>query len=210
MEIIQKKCALELINQISKKIKNSELKESQLKSIEIQLSELSIYLDCNENETLIFAVIFALFVNKTCFLDFMSIAEYLSIDNLDLLAFQNDFESLISKGLIIAKNNLRSYSIPFKRADFSIENSIIHAIFVNEKIVLKKIEKKVNNFDFVKKISNLINLRLFDDFSTCYLIKEMEILENEFCELELVRKVKDLRFCVYEKLLFYGVCNDFF
>ncbi|NCB85453.1 MAG: AAA family ATPase [Bacteroidia bacterium] len=199
--------ALKLLIQVSTKIKNSELKDYRLKKIEAQLKDLANYLDCKEKEALIFAVIFALFVAQTQRLDTSDIARYLSVDYLELLMYQNDLEGLIKKGLIKAKNNLKS--IPYKNANFTIESSILQAIYSNEKIVIENYNTKQNNFDFVSKISNIIELRSEEEITTSSLIAEMENLEDEFEEINLVKKLKEIRLNELDKLLFYGMCNDF-
>ncbi len=211
METIENKgfSALKSLIEVSKKIKNSELKQSKMNKVSIQLKEISKYLECGEKEAFIFTVIFALYVEQTHNLDTSDMARYISIDYMELLTYQKDLEMLIERGLITAKNNLKSSNIPYKSAHFSIDSGILQAIYSNEKIVFEKTKIEPNSIDFVNKVSNLIELRSMEEISTYNLLKEMESLENEFQELEMIKKLNDFNINDKDRLLFYEICDDF-
>lgn len=195
---------------VSKTLKNSELKPVKLKKVATQLKELSEYLDCTENQVIIFTVIFTLFIEQMRNIDTSCISHYLSIDYIELLNYQKDLEFLIEKQIVLAKNNLRSADIPYKNARFSINKAVIKSIYNNQAIEISEQKEEKNAFVFVSKISNLIELRSEDEISTYQLQLETESLEEENEELKIVKTLKTYNLCVKDRIFFYEVCEGFF
>lgn len=195
---------------ISKEIKDSELKPAKIKKVLPLLNKLGEYLGTDENQALIFTVIFALLIDQTRRLDTSDISRYLSVNYMELLAYQKDIEVLINKKIITVKNNIHHANIPYQNANFGIDNELLHSIYNNEPMKISKSNEERNVIVFVKQVSDIIELRSDNEISTNSLIREVEEMENDYeKDVEIINRLKIYNLQTDYRVLFYEICADF-
>jgi len=200
--------AVQLLTSLVKKLKNSKLKPSTLKSVGDDLKNLGQYLTVNENQALIFSVIFGLQMNVSHGLQMSDISRFLDVNFLDLMVYKTDIDLLISRRFIHTRGVSKRSSVPFENLIFSIDNETLNSVFMNSVISEPKPEKKIDICAFVGKVHDIIQLRTNEEICTYEVFSLVKELEQDNAQLNMIQELTTLNLNIEDRVLFYEVCDD--
>ena len=199
---------LRTLNAIGKKFKSKKYSESLLNELDAQLQTVSIYLGISQREAIIFSVIFWLNCNERGGNDVSDISRYLQCDLIDVLSYQSEIEQLTLKKIVNKERNRCILSLKIMKYNFSINTLITDAILNNEAIPEVRVAEKMDIYQFVQTISELIEKRTDDNFSTSELFDMVKEMEEENLHLAMVVQVIKTKLDIDDRTLWYEICDD--
>jgi len=201
---------IESITKIAKKLKDSCLRPVFLSDIEPDNALVARYFNITETQSYIFISIYA--TNNIWMGDatMKTIGRFLGLEIFDILALKKDFEYLVKSRLIIIdyENFRKPKKVHITRERFVINEDVIDCIYDNKPVLLNNREKLMDNCEFAKKVSDLIEQRTAETIDTYDLFEQVSELEDCNEELEMVKVLKSFGLGIEDRILFYEVCDD--
>jgi len=201
---------IDIINRVSQKLENSALLPNNLTDIASDNELLAVYLNTTVQQSLLFSAIYATQNKQYGLANLKDIAKYLGMDYYQIMALKPDFEVLLKKKLIESDTERFSKSRKAKmgRMSFHINEDVIEDIFENNFISLRSEEIQEDNYEFVAKVSELIERRSSDSIDTIDLFDMTEELEDKNEKLQLLASLKKYGLSIEDRILFYKVSNE--
>ncbi|MCS6821861.1 MAG: ATP-binding protein [Microscillaceae bacterium] len=198
---------LKSIEKVATAFKDSELTEKNKRKILANLSEeikcLGNFLHCNEEETWIFCVIFALSISGRD-TDLESLSVYLRCNPFFIFTLTPSLDSLVAKRLLI-KNS--SYDMRITGTRFLVSNFVFSAISNNKPL------PESNNFSDVYELIERVNEMIFDrernNIPTADLFNEVENLLEKEKHFPLIKKIRSLNLNTDYTLLLLYLCASY-
>ena len=201
---------IESITKIAKKLKDSCLRPVFLSDIEPDNALVARYFNITERQSFILISIYA--TNNIWLGDatMRTIGKFLGLEIFDILAMKNDFEHLVKSRLIIIDydNFRKPKKLHITRERFVVNEDVIDCIYDNKPIVLNNRKKLMDNCEFAKKVSGLIDQRTDEAIDTYDLFEQVTELEDCNEALEMVKALKGFGLSIEDRTLFYEVCDD--
>src|SRR5574344_478244 len=199
-------------------LESSGLSDKKLVKCEDSLTRIQNYLSCSPSEALFFTIIYAVSYSLSRPPDLSDIACFINFSTLDILRFKPVLDSLEAKGLIISENCSSEFRSRKKK---SIKMTYLDVVFTVAPAVSQSIinnlplsaniaggNEDMDNYDFVKEVSNLLEQRSDGDISTRKLFDEVKRIEDQV-SLDFVKSVKLKISKVESRTLFCEICDDF-
>lgn len=195
---------------IGKKLKDSKLEDELLIELTPDIHKVAQYLDTTNKQALVFILLFNLnfSVDKYKGIDFTDIAHYLTIDLIELLNYQKEVEELVSRRYLEKDYNRHNSKITLLNYHYSIPTRLIEPILMNEPILDIPIESELVIYDFVRKVSEIIEESESNTEGGAFLFSHIEYLESKHRELKMIDKMRNMGLNVDDRTLFYKICND--
>lgn len=188
---------LDSIQKIYENSKDSELKLEVLQNFK-ELPFLMDFFSLKEVETILYCVFFVGYINGNR-RNRQSIWEYLNLNNLDVLKFENEIETLLKKNLLKTGNQRSSHLM-------SSKNGYNPEYLVNEYFI----DYILKNKKFAEV--NTSALTLFDAIELFEGIKERNQTNERAMEIELEHFFKENEFqtLIFLKKLKLSTCQKYF
>lgn len=198
---------IQIIVQIAKRLEGSKLITDAIEEIKEPLDLLSSYLNTTKEETLLFAVTFALQARINNF-DLRDIINFLDISYIDSLTLKSDLDKLIEKNLIELEeeNGGKFKKSKYGKSSFSIRDEISDQIYANIPIKAKE-QKTLDIYGFVKTVSDLVQKRKYETISTLELFFMVDDIEEKNKHLSTISKIKS-KLAIDDRILLYEMIND--
>lgn len=199
---------IELISSIAKGARHSELSDDALANVTNQCKILANYLNVNEQQAMLFSVIFVLF-SKLPSVNIRELYSFFSVDFIEGIRFKFDIEVLIAKEIIQSEEyySKQKRKRNLLNTGLIIPDSIINSIYTNCKLQQKQIEK-LDIYEFCETVTNYINDRYEDKFDTNDLFIHVKELEDANSEIEGVECLLKMRLLIEERILLYVLIYD--
>ncbi len=199
---------IELITSIAKGVRHSELSDDALANVNNQCKILANYLNVNEQQAMLFAVVFVLY-SRLSAVNIRELYTFFSVDFIEGIRFKYDIEVLLNKQLIdleelYSKQRKRTN---LTRSSFIIPESIISATYRNVEIP-QKITFELDIYEFCDTVTTYINDRCEDKIDTKSLFECVEELEIINQKIEGVEKLLKMGLQIEDRLLLYNILND--
>lgn len=130
---------LNSICRVGKQLKNSKLSARAMRHVEKDVKKIASYLDVSETQAAIFSLIYHHNYNNCESATVPDLAQYLSLDTIEMLKYNKDFLQLAEKNICVADKSRRRNNAPeFMDIHYTVNAELSEAIFDNKKIVLEK------------------------------------------------------------------------
>jgi hypothetical protein len=201
---------IDTITKIAKKLKDSCLLQIFLSDVEADNATLASYFNVTERQSLILISIYATQNHRNGEVDMKNIARFLGLEFFDILAMKPDFELLLKQKLVVMDRDRfnKSKKVNISRANFMINDDVIDSIYENEVITLFTENLKLDNCQFAKKVSDLIEERMDEKIDTYEMFEMVEELENTNETIEMVKALKNYNLGIENRTLYYEICDD--
>lgn len=198
---------IQAIIQIAKQVENSKLSEEASKEIEEPLSVLTAYLNTSSEQSMLFAVIFALQA-KINIIDLQDVINFLDISYIDSLNLKSDIDKLLEMNLIEIEEEVfrRAKKSKFGKSSFSIPDNICDQIYANQPLQIKS-QVDLDIYIFIKTVSDYVQRRKFENITTVDLFFLVDELEEKNKQLEQISKIKS-KLLIEDRTLLYEILND--
>jgi len=193
---------------VAKKLEKSELKAIKLKGTKKAIGQLNKYFGTTDNQTLLLACIYSLGYKKNPEIDIDDISSFLNCNQLEILTYKKDFEQLIEKKLIEKRKKNYLSKLAFANLIFSVSTIASEAIIENIPIDANIKTATIDSYEFVQKVSDLIEERSKECIKTYELFNAVEDLENQCPDLVIITKLKLQISDIEERTIFYEICDD--
>lgn len=199
---------IELISIIAKGVRHSELSEKALNNISQQCETLAEYLSVDQQQAMLFAVIFVLY-SKLPSVNIRELYSFFNIDFIEGLKFKYDIQVLLNKELIELEEfySKQRRKTNLTRSSLIIPESIISATYRNVEIP-QKITFELDIYEFCDTVTTYINERCEDKIDTNSLFKYVKELEDANPEIEGVENLLKLGLLIEDRVLVYQILND--
>ncbi|MCE5175500.1 MAG: AAA family ATPase [Bacteroidales bacterium] len=198
---------VETIVRIAKHLENSKLDNDAMEEIKEPLEQLSTYLNTTNEQSILFAITFALQA-KLYSVDIKDVIKFIGVGYIDALNFKNDIDRLLDLGFFEADEDQPRVSkkILHGRSGFSVPTEVSDQIYAN--LPIKPIEH--NNLDiysFIKTVSEHIQKRKYEIIRTIDLFFVVENLEEKNNHLTSIAQIKS-KLSIDDRTLLYEMLND--
>ena len=195
------------IIQVAKRLEGSKLNKDISADLKDPLELLSAYLNTTEEETQLFATIFAL-QSRINVIDIRDIINFLNISYIDSLSLKSGIDSLLEKNLIELdeENGGKFKKSKYGKSSFSIRDEISDQIYANIPIKTKE-QKTLDIYGFVKIVSDLVQKRKYETISTLELFFMVDDIEEKNKHLSPISKIKS-KLAIDDRTLLYEMIND--
>jgi hypothetical protein len=151
--------------------------------------------------TLMIVVFSRYFQNDS--IEWDNIREFFNVKSMVLLPLKKEFDQLVAK----------KYLLPSGRRSpnfYEVAHSVIESVMMGKKFNPKELEDpSYDRYKFVREISDLIEKRKGDQFSSITLFDKASKVEQQHATMAFVRHVQKLIRGVDERVLFYEICDDY-
>jgi len=195
---------LELLTSIGKvydQSKGCKLDSTFFDRIDDELQQLSAYFSVSHNQSFIIAMVFALNY-KGDTVDLNDLIEYFECNPMKLLEFSDDFETLLTKGILKKIKSRHRVKLAFTNNQFMVNEKISEAILKNNLMPVIEIETYKDAFDILKKLFSLSEQRDNEEIFTEDLFEQANDLICKHLHFPLIKKIDDLGFGIQESYLF--------
>ena len=201
---------LEVLNRIADKLENSGLLSENLTELASDNELLTLYLDTTEQQSYLFAAIYATQNKQYGQANIKDIAKYLGMNFYQVMACKSDFDALLKTELVESDTERfsRSKKAKMGRMSFHINEDVIEYIFDNRAISLSSEQNQIDNYEFVAKVSELIERRLSDSIDTIDLFNLTNELEDKNDKLNMIMELNKFGLSLEDRILFYKVANE--
>lgn len=198
---------LTTIKDVAKQIRHSELKEESIVDIKPKLDLIANYLQVNQNQAVIFVVVFVLGF-KNISTDISDIINFLNLDVVDSIGMKPDIEELLKKNILINDDEFRrkSRKSDISYACFNVSPIVSECVYSNI-VVSTKTTELLDIYAFINKVSELIHKRSNDDIDTIELFNRVLKLEKKCGHLEPVNKLRG-KLKIEDRTLLYEISDD--
>ena len=197
------------LNNIGKKLVKSKLEVGVMAELATPIQFVSNYLQITTNQVLLFAIIFRLNCNENHNgVDFKDVSRFLNVDFIDLMLYQRDVDVLVEMRLLDKSHNRNHSKIKLLESRFNIPSSLLDAILLNEPKPERSTEDALDIYQFVSKLSELLERRRSEEFNSGFLFGLVRSLEADNKHLNLVVKLGTMGLEIADRTLFYEMCND--
>lgn len=199
---------IDLISLIAKGLRHSELSDDALANVSNQCKILANYLNVNEQQAMLFAVVFVLYA-KLPSVNIRELYSFFNIDFIEGLKFRFDIEVLLNKELI----DFEEYYSKQRRkrnlinTGLIIPESVINSIYTNCELKQKQVEK-LDIYEFCDTVTAYINDRYEDKIDTNDLFRYIKELEEANTEIEGIEYLLKMRLLIEERILLYVMIYD--
>lgn len=181
-------------------------KESEQKvDIMNSLQQIADYLSLPLMETTLFLSVFAESVKQNNSVQLEDIASFFKISSLEMLCLKDALHYLVNRKLITIdfgksqRKNTECYSVPIEILNAIVKNNTFQSI----RLV------KIDRYEFVKQISELIEVRKSSNLPTNWIFEKVEDFENLHRELTFLKQLKKLIPNSEQRTLFFEICCCF-
>ena len=194
------------IERVAQKVFNSKLNPDKIKAVSYSLKRVSGFLDCSQNQAMLFSVILSLNFKKNM-VGINDIANFLKCNSLIVARFIPDFEKLEKKRLIRSTADGKKRRAMLHDINFFITRDVLDVVFRGNDAGLKK-PGNINMVEFLSEVKELIEDRSDNKLTYCELIEDVDGLMDKAIDVPMVRIVKQLDLDEFEKILLLYVCNE--
>ena len=200
METGIKNRILQSIGNVFDKSEASKLEDKLFREIESDLAVLSAYFHTTPMQAFILAHIFALNY-KGDTVDFSDLVDHLKCNPMKLLVYNNDIETLWSKGLIIRERSRHRPEVSLSNDQFTVSETITQAILDN-KPVPETTEKIGNVIGLLEKINDMAEKSNDKMLHPMELFERIRLIIEAYQEYSLIKKVKQMKLGDKDAFLF--------
>lgn len=155
MMTTNKDTILSKIIAVSEKLEGGKLEENTLESCRAEIDCLTKYLGTDENQAILFALVFALQNQKQQAVSLCDIAEFLDYSLLRILVFRKDIDSLESMGLVYVDGS-EGRAKRSERGGYKITQTVLNNVICDEPVVIFKEEEAASTEAILSDIFELI------------------------------------------------------
>ncbi len=192
---------IEIIAETAETIKGCKLKEKKLVLQRQRLQLLQAYFSCTEMQAIFIISVFDLNSQGTS-PDLEDIAQYLKCSSIKMLLYDTDFDLLLDRGLLALKSR-RSFRHFFTKNQYEIPLEIKEAVMENEPIKVQAEKKSITVFDVLKELSELLQSREDEVFSTNACIRKGIDLIEDHSQFPIFNDIWKLGFTQKEVFIFF-------
>lgn len=197
---------LDAISIVSKKLAKSKLQIKRTQAFTKAEEQLNSYFDTTSGGTwMLCGIISYYFDNHGENCSFNNLAHFFDVTVMNVIAYNEAVNSLLSKGYIRNTSGLDEKEIGLRNA-FELSTELLHCILHNEKItVIQNLQKNDSIVEMIKKMGNFI------ESSENMFEKRRQIwtLENKNGENDFITKTKTLiPDDICDRMFFYDSCFD--
>lgn len=165
------------------------------------LPQLSEYLHLTPRQTLVFVAVYSKQLLRGNQIDIDDITDFLDFNAVQFLPFRKHVDELVEKGML--------ERMTFRRGELyhvceELEETMRNNLCFN---TIKK--KKIDQYEFCQRVSNLIESRTNDEFGTSKLFQLVDDMEHDYAKLPIVRQLQKFNLSIEERTFYYEVCDDF-
>ena len=199
---------IKTITKLGDKLHHSKMLKSNFRGSKKLINLLCNYLDINEEECLIFVVVFVVQIQDGA-MELRDFSRFLDLSFVQAIEYKVIIESLTKKKIIsaISKDRHSSASFYNGRYGLKINPTIMEAIFENVPIASIK-DEEVDIYEFNRRVSNLIKEREDEDIVTNELFMEVELLENKYSEFPITSLLKSMKVEIEDRTFLYEMADD--
>lgn len=197
---------LDAISIVSKKLANSKLQIKRTQAFTKAEERLNSYFDTTSGGTwMLCGIISYYFDNHGEKCSFNDLAHFFDVTVMNVIAYNEAVNSLLSKGYIRNTSGLDEKEIGLRNA-FELSTELLHCILHNKKItVIQNLQKNDSIVEMIKKMGKFI------ESSENMFEKKRQIwtLENKNGENDFITKTKTLiPDDICDRMFFYDSCYD--
>lgn len=197
---------LDAISIVSKKLANSKLQIKRTQAFTKAEERLNSYFDTTSGGTwMLCGIISYYFDNHGEKCSFNDLANFFDVTVMNVIAYNEAVNSLLSKGYIRNTSGLDEKEIGLRNA-FELSTELLHCILHNKKItVIQNLQKNDSIVEMIKKMGKFI------ESSENMFEKKRQIwtLENKNGENDFITKTKTLiPDDICDRMFFYDSCYD--
>ena len=199
--------ALQSLETLSEKAKQSELSEKYLSEAKKEYAVLCKMLNLNIRQCSLFSIILRLnLANENAHIH--SICEYTKCSPYSLLSFQPDFDFLKEKGYIAKESNRRRskrrnvYDIELR---YSIDEEIVNNL-INNNINEMNENKKLNAIDFLLEVYQIVEERNDDEGKYSEMLDRINKLKDKNKDCLPVKAARQFLLDNEEEVFAYLIC----
>ena len=197
---------LDAISIVSKKLANSKLQIKSTQAFTKAEERLNSYFDTTSGGTwMLCGIISYYFDNHGEKCSFNDLANFFDVTVMNVIAYNEAVNSLLSKGYIRNTSGLDEKEIGLRNA-FELSTELLHCILHNKKItVIENLQKNDSIVEMIKKMGKFI------ESSENMFEKKRQIwtLENKNGENDFITKTKTLiPDDICDRMFFYDSCYD--
>ncbi|MCQ2605498.1 MAG: ATP-binding protein [Bacteroidales bacterium] len=178
--------------------------EDEINEIIIGLTSFANYLQLTKLQAAIFIALYTIELEDSYRSGIESVSRFFNLSILDVLPIKAEHQVLVDKGYIktiITMRGRRNYQT---KIDPELEKAILN----NEPFKLSE-EKEIDRYQFCMLVSNEINNRSENEFSTQDLFRKVADLEEKHKNIQFVKKITRKLKNIEDRTLFYEICDDY-
>ena len=134
--------------------------------------------------------------------DWDDIRQFFEVKSMVLIPLKKEFDKLVTDRYLLPSG---------RRCDcYEIADCVVESITSGKKFNPEDLnDPNFDRYKFVHEISELIEQRSNDDFSTRALFEKSSELEERFADMAFVQQVRKLINDIEDRVMFYEICDDF-
>ena len=201
--------AFRALNSIGKRFKDNTYSDELLAEIDINIQYLANYMGVTSREAFIFSIVFWLYCNgEHSGVSFSDIANFLNSEIIDVVAYQPEFNMLTKKNMLKKERSRCGPRVKVLNYSYSVSSELVDAIISNASMPECPAGKPMDIYQFVKIVSDYIDDRKSDEFTTRDLFEMVLDLESENSDLVMVKQVVDMGLELEDRTIWYEICDD--
>ena len=132
-----------------------------------------------------------------------NIRQFFDVKSMVLLPLKKEFDQLVADKYLLLSGRRSSNS-------YEVAPSVIESVMNGKKFNPKELDDpNYDRYKFVHEISDLIEQRSNDVFSTRTLFEKSCNVEQQHADISFVKQVQKLNMDIEDRVLFYEICDDF-
>jgi len=131
-----------------------------------------------------------------------NIRQFFDVKSMVLLPLKKEFDQLVTDKYLLPSGR--------RSSSYEVAPSVIESVMTDKKFNPQTLDDpNYDRYKFVHEISDLIEQRSNDQFSTRTLFEKANNIEQRHAEITFVKQVLKLNMSIEERVFFYEICDDF-
>lgn len=198
-----------VLNTIGKKFKDNTFSDELLSEINTDIQYVATFMGVTPREAFIFSIVFWLYCNgEHSGVSLSDIASYLDSEIIDVVAYQPEFDLLTRKNILEKERSRSRSKMKVLSCSYSVSSVLVDAILSNAPMPECPSGDPMDIYQFVKIVSDYIDNRKSDEFTTRELFEMVLDLESENSDLVMVKQVVGIGIELEDRTIWYEICDD--
>lgn len=198
-----------VLNTIGKKFKDNTFSDELLAETDTNIQYVATFMGVTQREAIIFSIVFWLHCNgEYSGVNLSDVASYLDSEIIDVVAYQPEIDLLTRKNIFARERNRTRSKVKQLSYSYRVSSVLLDAIISNASMPDCIANEPMDIYQFVKIVSDYIDIRTGDDFSTRELFEMVFDLEAENSDLSMVKQAVCMGLELGDRTLWYEICDD--
>lgn len=192
---------LDSIGKVYEKSKECKLEPAFFEMMNTELKLISDYFKISKSQALIVSMVFALnYKGET--LEFRDLIDYFDCNPMKILEYNEDFNYLLSAGIIIKQKSSYGMRISFANNEFVINEKITEAILQNKPMPEIHSNIITDIFELLERLSNIKEQRNNGEISTHQLLYKTHEITAGNMNFPLIKRISSLNLNTKDRFLY--------